>query len=215
MTGQRVRMAAVLDGAFGRAAFLYQLTSPRIAFDQTGFEQVRIEGRGRLSRWPVIVPAVATARRVTGVGDVAGAILANLRVQGQLRVTPQRLTGDDLVLTSDKMRGRASLAVDLRTGVYSVAVNAGLQRYEIPGFGQVDVLSELRAVPGPGGRGTIVTGEARASVRRMDNRFLAWVSGGLPQLRTNLTRGPDGIVHFSNMRIEAPDIALAARGRSL
>ena len=212
MTGQRVRMAAVLDGAFGRAAFLYQLTSPRIAFDQTGFEQVRVEGRGRLSRWPVIVPAVATARRVTGVGDVAGAILANLRVQGQLRVTPQRLTGDDLVLTSDKMRGRASLAVDLRTGVYSVAVNAGLQRYEIPGFGQVDVLSELRAVPGPGGRGTIVTGEARASVRRMDNRFLAWVSGGLPQLRTNLTRGPDGIVHFSNMRIEAPDIALAARG---
>lgn len=212
MTGRRVRMAAVLDGPFGTADFLYQLTSPQIAFDRTGFEEVRIEGRGRLSRWPVTVPALASARRVTGVGDVAGGILANLRVQGLLRVTPQRLTGDDLVVTSDKLRGRASLVVDLRTGVYSVAVNAGMQRYAIPGFGIVDVLSELRAVPGPGGRGTMVTGQARAWVRRMDNRFLAWVAGGLPELQTNLVRGPDGIVHFQNMRIVAPSIRLAAQG---
>ena len=68
-------------------------------------------------------------------------------------MTPQRLSGDDLVLTSDKLRGLVDLEVDLRTGVYAVAVNAGMRTYAIPGFGVVDVLSELRAVPGPGGRG--------------------------------------------------------------
>ncbi len=164
MTGRQVRMTALLDGPFGTANFVYRLTAPRIAFDQTGFEEVRAEGRGRLSRAPVTVPILATARRVTGVGEVAGGILANLRVQGQLRVTAQRLWGDDLVLTSDKLRGLVDLEVDLRTGVYAVAVNAGMRTYAIPGFGVVDVLSELRAVPGPGGRGTMVTGTARAWV---------------------------------------------------
>ena len=53
MTGRAVRLTALLDGPFGRAAFAYRLTSPRIAFDQTGFEDVRAEGRGRLSRAPV------------------------------------------------------------------------------------------------------------------------------------------------------------------
>ena len=212
MTGRQVRMTGLLDGRFGGADFVYRITAPRIAFDETGFEDVRATGRGRLTRAPVIVPLLATARRVTGVGDVAGGILANLRLEGRLQLTALRLTGDRLTLTSDKLRGLASLAVDLRTGVYAVAVNAGLQRYAIPGFGIVDALSELRAVPGPGGRGTMVTGQARAWVRRMDNRFLAWVSGGLPRLETALTRGPDGIVRFANLRIFAPRIALVANG---
>ena len=212
MTGRQVRLTALLDGRYGSARFVYRLTAPRIAFDQTGFEEVRVEGRGTLSRAPVTVPMLATARRVTGAGDVAGGILANLRVQGLLRVTAQRLTGENLIVSSDKLSGRAGLSVDLRTGVYTVAINAGMRAYVIPGFGVVDVLSELRAVPGPGGKGTMVTGRARAWVRRMDNRFLAWVAGGLPTLTTDLIRGPDRIVRFSNLRIAAPRLALAGNG---
>ncbi|HVH01367.1 MAG TPA: translocation/assembly module TamB domain-containing protein, partial [Amaricoccus sp.] len=212
MTGRQVRLTGLLDGRFGRADFVYRITAPRVAFDETGFEEVRATGRGRLTPAPVTVPLLATARRVTGVGDVAGGILANLRVEGLLRVTAQRLTGERLALRSDELRGLGSLTVDLRNGVYLVQVTAGMQGYEIPGFGQIDALSELRAVPGPGNRGTTVTGSARGWVRRMDNRFLAWVSGGLPRLETALTRGPDGIVRFANLRISAPKIALVANG---
>ena len=92
MTGRQVRLAAMLDGPFGTASFVYRLTSPHIAFDDTGFDEVRAEGRGNLSRAPVRVPLLATARRVTGVGEVVGGILANLRVQGMLEVTPLRLS---------------------------------------------------------------------------------------------------------------------------
>jgi translocation and assembly module TamB len=212
MSGRQIRATALLNGPVGTARFAYRLTAPRMAFDNTGFEEVRAQGAGNLSRAPVLVPVVVTARRVTGVGDVAGGILANLRLQGVLRVTAQRLLGENLVLTSDKLRGLVDLGVDLRTGVYAVILNGGMRSYVIPGFGVVDVLTELRAVPGPGGKGTMVTGTARAWVRRLDNRFLAWVSGGLPTLSTSLTRGPDRIVHFSNLRIAAPDIALAATG---
>jgi translocation and assembly module TamB len=212
MTGRQVRLAALLDGRFGSASFVYRLTSPHIAFDNTGFDEVRAEGRGNLSRAPVRVPILIRARRVTGVGEVAGGILANLRVQGVLQVTAQRLSGDNLVLTSDKLSGRGSLTVDLRTGVYAVALNAGMRTYAIPGFGVVDVLTELRAVPAQGVRGAMVTGRARAWVRRLDNRFLGWVAGGLPQLETNFARGPDRILRFANLRIAAPKLALAGNG---
>ncbi len=212
MTGREVRMTALLDGRFGQAGFVYRLTAPRMAFDETGFEDVRATGRGVLTGWPVTIPLLATARRVTGVGDVAGGILANLRLEGLLQLTPERLSGERIMLTSDKLRGLASLSVDLRTGEYAVGITGGMQRYEIPGFGVVDVLSELRALPGPGGRGTIVRGQARAWVRRMDNAFLGWVTGGLPQLDTQLERGTDGVIRFANLRMTSPSLTLAGQG---
>ena len=126
---------------------------------------------------------------MTGLGDVAGGILANLRVEGLLKVTARQLTGEGLTLTSDKLKGKFSLLVDLVTGRYDVILSGGLTRYLIPGLGIVDVTSELKVVPGPNGRGTLVTGKGRAWVRRFDNRFLAGLAGGLPQIETDLVRG--------------------------
>lgn len=212
MTGRNVRLAAILDGPFGRADFTYRATSPRVAFDNTGFEDVRAEGKGRWSRWPVTVPLRFTARHVTGVGDVAGGILGNLRVEGLLKLTPQRLSGEGLSLTSDKLKGTLGLLIDLRTGSYSVVLSGGLTRYLIPGLGIVDVTSELRVVPGPNRRGTVVTGTGRAWVRRFDNRFLAGLAGGLPQIETELLRGADQVLHFRNLRLRAPGISLGGNG---
>lgn len=212
MSGRGVRATAVLNGVFRRANFAYRLTSPRVAFDNTGFEDVKAEGRGRWSKAPVSVPVLLTARRVRGVGDVAGGILANLRVQGLLKVTGQRLTGDNLAITSDKLKGKGSLFVDLVTGRYDVVLSGGMTRYAIPGLGIVDVLTELKVVPNPRGRGSLVTGKGRAWVRRFDNRFLLGLAGGLPQLETDLLRTNDGIIRFSNLRIVAPTIRIQGAG---
>jgi translocation and assembly module TamB len=212
MTGQKVRVAALLNGPFRRFTFAYRLSSPRVAFDSTGFEDVRAEGRGRWSKAPVTVPIVLTARRVTGVGDVAGGILANLRVAGQLKVTGRAITGEGLALTSDKLKGRLGLFVDLRTGRYDVVLSGGLTRYLIPGLGIVDVLTELKVIPNPAGKGSLVTGKGRAWVRRFDNRFLAGLAGGLPTLETDLVRGNDRVVHFRNLRITARTISIAGTG---
>ena len=212
MSGRQMRLTALLDGPFGQARFAYRLTAPRVAFDNTGFEEVRAEGRGQLSDAPVRVPLLLTARRVTGVGEVAGGILANLRVQGVLQVTARRITGDNLSLTSDKLKSKVSLLVDLVNGQYSVTLSGGLTRYLIPGLGIVDVTSDLRVVPGPGGRGTLITGTGRAWVRRFDNRFLAGLAGGLPQIETELVRGPDRVVRFNNLRLRAPSLQLTGNG---
>jgi translocation and assembly module TamB len=212
MTGQKVRLVALLNGPFRTFAFAYRLTSPRVAFDKTGFEDVFAQGRGRFSKAPVTVPIVLSARRVTGVGDVAGGILANLRVEGLLKVTGKALTGEGLALTSDKLKGKVSLFVDLINGRFDVVISGGMTRYLIPGLGVVDVTSELKVVPNPAGKGTLVTGKARAWVRRFDNRFLAGLAGGLPYLEADLVRGNDFIVHFRNLVITAPKIRIAGTG---
>jgi len=212
MSGRQIRATAILNGAFGTADFIYRITSPHIAFDTTGLDDVRASGRGRLSPTPVTVPIEVTARRVTGAGEVAGGILANLRVAGRLMVSADRVTGDGLAFTSDKLRGTIGLVLDLRTGLYAVAINGGLQRYLVPGLGIVDVLADLRVTPGPGGRGAALSGHARVWVRRLDNGFLRSIAGGLPRLDADIARGPDGIIRFANLHLVAPKLTLAGHG---
>lgn len=212
MTGQNVRMVWTLDGAMDRAAYAYRLTSPKVAFDNVGFVDVRAEGRGRLSPWPLKLPLLLQARAVTGVGDVAGGILANLKLKGMLSITPKLARGDKLALTSDKVNGTLSLMIDLKTGKFDVAISGGMKRYLIPGLGIVDVTTDLRVEPGPGGKGSHVVGSAVAQVRRLDNSFFVSLTGGLPKVTSNLERGRDGIVHLTNLQLTSPKLRLSGQG---
>ena len=88
-----------------------------------------------------------------------------------------------------------------------------MTRYAIPGLGIVDVMTELKVVPGPGGRGSRVVGTGKAWVRRLDNSFFRDIAGGLPRIETNLERGNDGILHFTNLELFAPALRLSGAGR--
>ncbi len=212
MSGRDIAALVLLDGPFGSANFDYKVTAARIAFDATGFEDVRLTGRGKLSAQPVIVPISLSARRVTGVGDIAGGILNNLRVDGLLRVTSKLVTGDGLKLRSDKLNGTISLLLDLASGRYDVGLSGQLNRYLIPGLGIVDVKSVLKVVPGANGQGVRILGRGQVWVRRFDNSFLAGLAGGLPYIDTALERGADGIIRFTGLKLTAPGIALVGNG---
>lgn len=212
MTGRNIELRAILDGAFATASFDYRLAADRAAFDDTGFEQVRAAGRGHFSKAPVIVPITLTAARVTGVGDVAGGILRNLKVAGRLQVTAREVIGNDLKVTSDKLNGTLDLILDLKTGHYQVGLSGGLRRYLIPGLGVVDVSTKLQAVPGPNGHGTRVVGTGTAQMVRLDNAFFRSLAGGLPRIVTGLERTPDGILHLNHLVLTAPDIRITGNG---
>jgi translocation and assembly module TamB len=215
MSGKGVRLMWTLDGPFATADYAYRLTSPGVKFDDTGFVDLRAEGRGRMTPWPMRVPLRLQARAITGVGDVAGAILANPRLEGWLSVTPKLIRSEGLKLTSAKMNGKMSLLIDLVTGRFEVLVSGGMTRYLIPGLGVVDVVTDLKIVPGPPGHGSLVTGTAKAWVRRLDNSFFRQMTGGLPRLETNLTRGGDGIVRFNNLQLYSPSLRLSGSGERL
>jgi len=212
MKGRDVRMVWTLDGPFATADYSYRLTSQYVQFDETGFTAMRAEGRGRLSPWPMRVPLRLSARAITGIGDVAGAMLANPTIEGWLSITPKLVRGQDLRLTSAKWTGKLSVLIDLVTGRFEVLLSGTMQRYLIPGLGIVDVMTDLRVVPGPNGHGSHVVGTAKAWVRRLDNSFFRELTGGLPSLTTNLERGSDGIVHFTNLQLYSPKLRLSGAG---
>jgi translocation and assembly module TamB len=213
MTGKAVRMVWTLDGPFSTANYSYRLTSENVKFDNTGFTALRAEGRGRLGPWPMRVPLRLSARAITGVGDIAGAMLANPKIEGWLSVTPKLVRGDNLRLTSAKWNGKLSVLIDLVTGRFEVLMSGAMKRYLIPGLGVVDVITDLKVVPGPNGKGSHVVGTAKAWVRRLDNSFFRELTGGLPRLETNLERGNDGIVHFSNLQLYSPKLRLSGSGQ--
>jgi translocation and assembly module TamB len=215
MRGENIRLKARINGKFNRAGYEYLLTSPRVFFDATGLEQVEARGRGGLGPWPVTVPISLTAARVTGVGDVAGGILANLRLSGPLLVAKSAITGDGLKFTSDKLSGTLALFIDLTTGRYDVGIAGALNQYLIPGLGLVEVKSSLKVVPSGTGKGSRVIGRGEAIVRRFDNGFLAGLAGGLPTLTTGLERGPDGILYLKGLTITAPGLSLSGNGRRM
>jgi translocation and assembly module TamB len=212
MTGRNVRMLWTLDGPYATARYSYRLTSPSVKFDDTGFVDVRAEGSGKLSPWPMRVPLRLTARAITGVGDVAGAILANAHLDGILTITPKLVRGEGLQLRSAKLNAKMGLLIDLVTGRFEVVLSGGLTRYFIEGLGIVDVQSELTVVPGPNDKGSRVIGTGKAWVRRWDNSFFASLTGGLPRIETQLERGTDGIVRFSGMQFYSPKLRLAGEG---
>jgi translocation and assembly module TamB len=212
MTGRNVKLSAMLNGGFDTARFDYLLTADRAAFDATGFENVRASGQGRLGTSPVNVPIRLTAARVTGVGDVAGGILRNLKVEGVLKVTSKLLASDNLRLTSDKLTSKITLIFDFVSGRYDIGLAGQLGRYFIPGLGIVDVKSTLRVLPGANGQGVRIVGRGEAWVRRLDNAFLRSLAGGLPYIETGLERGTDGIIRFVGLRLRAPALRLTGNG---
>jgi translocation and assembly module TamB len=213
MTGKSVRMVWTLDGPFTTADYSYRLTSPHVQFDNTGFDDLRAEGRGKLAPWPMRVPIRLSARYITGIGDIAGAMLANPKIEGWLAITPKLVRGDGLRLTSAKWNGNLSLLIDLVTGKFQVLLSGAMQRYLIPGLGIVDVVTDLKVVPGPNNKGSHVIGTAKAWVRRLDNSFFRELTGGLPWLTTDLERGNDGIVHLSNLQLYSPRLRLSGAGQ--
>jgi translocation and assembly module TamB len=212
MTGRDVHLHATLDGPYGGFAFKYALASPHVAFDATGFDNLRATGEGHWSKAPVALPIRLQAAQVTGVGTVAGGILRNLSVVGVLRIDAKQVVGQDLALNSDKLKGKLQLRIDLVSGRYDAAVAGGLARYLIPGLGIVDVTTKVSVMPGPNGRGTIIAGTGQAIVRRFDNAFLASLAGGNPRIDTRLVRTTDGVLHFSNTILTGPAIRIAGAG---
>ncbi len=212
MSGRDIRLHVALDGAFKSAAFRYALTAPRLAFDATGFENVRITGAGHVAKLPLPLPVDLKAAAVTGIGAVGGGILRNLSIDGTLAVDAKQVRGSDLKLVSDKLRGKLALHLDLVSGKFDVAISGGLTRYLIPGLGIVDVDTTLTVVPTPDNRAAIVAGHATADVRRFDNAFLRSLAGGLPHLTTKLVRNPDGSIALSDLVLTGPAIRITGSG---
>lgn len=212
MVGRAVELRAILDGSFASAAFDYRLSADFVSFGKEGFNKVVAAGKGRLGKQPVVVPIHLSVAEVSGIDKVAGQILRNLTLYGKLLVSAALINGADLQFKSDKLNGSLNLLVDLKNGRFDVGIQGALGRFTIPGLGIVDVVSTLNVVPDPNGKGARILGKANVQMVRLDNEFFRSLAGGLPRLTANLEQSTDGILHFSNLVLTAPDIRIVGNG---
>ncbi|WP_419814262.1 translocation/assembly module TamB domain-containing protein [Glacieibacterium sp.] len=210
LSGRDIRLVAKLAGTFKAPLVDYVVTSPALAFGRTAFAEVRAIGIVATGPRPIIVPLTVTARRVTGVGVTAEALLTNVRVSGPLTLRGLSLTSNTLVLRSDRLSGNAVAAIDLDTGVFNVALKGNLPNYLVPGLGITNITADLRAVPD--GRGARVTGQVAVKVARLDNPFFSTLLEGLPAVTAAVNVAPDNSLSFSNARLVAPGLTMTAAG---
>jgi hypothetical protein len=195
MSGRGSSCARSWTGRSARRASIIALTP--IASPSTGPASKRCRSPGRAA-WRRAGPGSRPLPRGTGDwrrrrrGRYSAQSGGHRRAAGHV----QQATGDGLQFTSDKLAGRASLVVDLRTGKFDVGLSGALGRYLIPGIGLVDVRSTLKVVPTRRDAGTRVLGRGTAQVLRLDNAFFRSLAGGLPRIETGLERTSDGILHF-------------------
>ncbi|PZU13610.1 MAG: hypothetical protein DI606_04835 [Sphingobium sp.] len=211
MRGRDVTAKLRLDGAFDALGYEYLLTAKDIAFDKTVIRDVRAQGKGRTGRGPVLVPLSLRATRLDGQGDLLAGIARNFQIDGVLQIKGQQIVSNPMPFRSDKLRGRLTMIVDLESGRYDLGLDGQINGLFIKGLGVVDLTSRLRAVP-RADRSFGLSGTAFARLRRLDNSFLLSLGGGLPTARSGLELMPNGELALTNMRLNAPLMAMTGRG---
>lgn len=211
MDGQNVRFAARLDGGFAEPRFEYRLSAPWLSFGNTRLSGIEARGDGIAGGAIARLPLRLTVERITGLGEFADGIVRNLRAEGLLQWQDGALTSDLIRLRSDGLDGRVALTADFGTGDYLVGFDGALPGLEVGGLGRVDLVTDIEARRRADGN-VAITGTARAAMQRFDNGFLRTLAGGLPTLTTTLVIGSDGVLRFTNIRLDAPLLTLAGEG---
>jgi translocation and assembly module TamB len=212
MGGRDIAARVRLDGPFAGFGYEYLLTAKQLVFGKTVIHDVRADGKGRKAKGgPALIPVHMRASRLDGQGELVEGIIRNFILDGTLQLKGQQIVSNPMTVRSDKLRGKLLFLADLKSGRYDIGLDGQISGLAIRGLGIVDLTSKLRAVPGPKGAFTL-SGHAMARMRRLDNSFLRSLGGGLPTVRSGLSLGADGLLHFNDLRLEAPLIALSANG---
>ncbi len=210
LAGRDVRLNAKLAGSFVDPLIDYKLTAASLTWGPAIFSDLRAAGIVRGGERPLVVPVRATASRITGVGDVAEPLLTNVQIDGPLTFAAGQLKSSALALRTDRLTGKAMLAIPFNGTPWRIDVIGALPRYAIDGLGLVDVNADL--VVRPAGRGAQVTGSTRIDVTRLDNGFFTALTRGLPRITADIVVAPDLSLAFTNARLASPGLALAASG---
>lgn len=208
LSGAGLRASLTLDGAFGRPGVNYRVDAARLVMNGMGLEGLTATGAARVDADHVLVPVNATVRRVTGLDTVAGGSLANVRLNGDLAVQGPRVLSDNMRLKSDRIDAGLVLIADVGRGLYTGAVDGRIDNYRVASVGIFSVRTNLdlrREAQGFSLQGTV-----KARSTRLFNDSLREYLGGNFAASSNLRYGSDGVVRFSSLRLNAPELRVTS-----
>ncbi|WP_419825278.1 translocation/assembly module TamB domain-containing protein [Sphingomonas sp.] len=207
LSGRNVKAALVLDGAFARPVIDYRLSADAIAFGTTGVEKLAAAGKARINTDKIIVPVHATALRVTGLNAAAGGLVTHLAIDGDLAYAKGQLFSDNLRLRSDRIDATALILANFGTGTYTGALKGRVNDYDVNGLGRINLVTDAKLVPTPGG-GFGIKGRVRIVTKRITNATLAQQLGGNAVITADVGYDPKGGATVRNLRLAAPDFRI-------
>ena len=210
LSARDLRVAMVLNGAFGTPFVAYDLQAASLGFDGTVVQNLRARGRAKVDTDRITVPVAATASRITGLNPAVGGLLNNVALNGTLNISGTKILSDDMRIRSDKLRATAVLAADLRRGEYRAGLQGTIEGYSIEGIGLLDITSHLDVVSAGAGFG--IKGKVAVRTRRIDNVTARDMLGGRAAASFDLAMNPDGIVRIANLRLNAPLMTISSGG---
>lgn len=203
VSGMNIRGKALLNGPFIGPTVTYTANANQLAFDATTFEDVTITGemQGKADRF--IIPVNAKARRVTGINQVAGGLLTNVRVNGDIAISAGRLLSDNLKVRSDRINAKALLVGDMNKGVYKTALSGKLDGFQINSVGMFNVAADVD-VETTRGRGYVLVGTVKAGSTRLFSQGFQNFLGGQMFVNAGIRYSNDGILQITRVTLVSP-----------
>ncbi len=208
LSGSGLRAMLTLDGAFTTPKVAYAINANRLAMNDMGLEQFAAKGNARVDTDRIIIPVSATARRITGLDTVAGGTLANVRLDGDLAIDGPRVLSDNMRIRSDRIDAKAILVANMKTGLYTGALNGNIDNYRLESVGIFNIETDLDLETDS--RGFALAGKVRARSTRLLNDSLQSYLGGNFSASSDVRYGSDGTVRFANLRLTAPDLRIVS-----
>ena len=203
LNGRSVRTALVLDGPFGTPTVDYKLQAAAIGFGETVAENVYAEGRATVDSDHILVPIKASVARVTGLNEAVGGLATNVTLDGDLAINGTQILSDNLRVKSDRINATAIIVADTATGRYTGALKGRINNYRIESVGIIDLDTDADLYTAPQG-GYGIRGRVAVQTRQIFNDGAREFLGGNAVARANIGYTPEGIITFSNLRMNAP-----------
>ncbi len=207
VSGANVRGKALLNGAFAGPIVAYSATATRLAFDTTTFEGVTLSGEAQGQTDRFLIPVNARARRVTGINQIAGGLLTNVRMNGDLAIADGRLLSDNMKIRSDRINATALIVGDIDKGFYTGALNGKVDGFQVDSVGLFNVVADVD-LETTLGRGYALVGTVKARSTRLFSPGVQNFLGGQMFVNAGIRYGTDGILRITRASVVAPQFRL-------
>lgn len=207
VSGMNVAGKMLLNGAFAQPLVAYSVTANRLSFDETTFEGLSAVGEAQGKPDRFLIPVNARARRVTGINAIAGGLLNNVRMKGDLAVANGRLLSDNLKINSDRINVTAILIGDIDKGFYTGALKGKVNDFRVESVGQfnveadVDLETQLSS-------GYALVGTVKARSTKLFSPGVQNFLGGQMFVNAGIRYGTDGILRITHANVVAPQFRL-------
>jgi translocation and assembly module TamB len=207
VSGNNVAGKLLLNGAFATPKVAYSITANRIAFDETTLEGFSMSGEAQGSEDRFLIPVNARARRVTGINQIAGGLLNNVRMNGDLAIADGRILSDNMKIRSDRVNATAILVGDIAKGFYTGALNGKVDGFRLESVGIFNVNADVD-LETTVGRGYALVGTVKARSTRLFSGGVQNFLGGQMFVNAGIRYGTDGVLRITRASVVAPQFRL-------